>query len=96
MQSYYIRQYCCENKLFSAGSSYQYDKMFSYHQENPNDLYGLATIIWVCSTTTKSIKEIEQYLYRRLMLHTLIEFDHFHFFLKYLHRFLKNCDKYRE
>lgn len=67
MQSYYIRQYCIENNLFTAGSSYQYDKMFSYHKENENDLHGLATIIWVCSSTTKTIEQIEQDLLEIMM-----------------------------
>ena len=54
MNSYQVRSYCCRENLFTCGSVDQYNKMFA-----TEDIHDKAVIIWICSKTTKSIKDIE-------------------------------------
>lgn len=58
MKSYYIRNYCIKNNLFTNGDTNQYSKMFQMVDEN-KPLRDVAVVIWICSKTNKTIEEIQ-------------------------------------
>ena len=54
-----VRSYCIQNNLFTAGSNNQYNKMFTMVADG-KPLKDIALVIWTCSSTTKSIENIEE------------------------------------
>ena len=59
-----IRRFGCENNLFSAGDIRQFDLMFDMVDKctSREDVHDIAVIIWICSITELSIKDLEESL----------------------------------
>lgn len=60
-----FRQYCIDNKLCSAASNNQFDKMLDIISRpiaDPRTFDFLASMVWICSNTDKTIDKISDEL----------------------------------
>lgn len=60
-----FRNYCCENRLCTMACNEQYEKMIKMFAEleTIETLDNLSAMLWICSDTNKSIKDIWNDLY---------------------------------
>lgn len=58
--SWQVMDYCEKNNLFTGGDSEQYKNMLLCCEDCVTSAHDIAVMIWICSTTEKSIEEIEK------------------------------------
>lgn len=51
--------YCRRNNLFTGGDIKQYEKVLSACDDETTPDHDIAVMIWICSSTSKTVEEIE-------------------------------------
>lgn len=54
-----VMSYCRRNNLFTNGDINQYTKVLSACDDKTTPVHDIAVMIWICSTTEKTVEEIE-------------------------------------